>query len=161
MKRLRDPAEPIAMFMERARALGPHLGPILVQLPPRWRADPGRLDAFLAVTPREQRWAVEFRDSRWLVPDVYAVLSRWGAALCVHDLVPDHPREQTASWTYVRFHGVRYGGSYDPAFLRAEASRMRRDLAAGTDVYAYFNNDVGGHAVTNALALRRAITGAT
>jgi uncharacterized protein YecE (DUF72 family) len=28
-------------------------------------------------------------------------------------------------------------------------------LAGGRDVYAYFNNDVGGHAPRNALTLRR------
>jgi uncharacterized protein YecE (DUF72 family) len=157
LKRLREPAEPIARFLAGARRLGPCLGPILVQLPPRWRADPARLDAFLAAAPRGRRWAVEFRDPRWLVPDVYAVLRRHRAALCVHDLLPDHPRERTARWTYLRFHGVAYGGAYAPARLRAEAVRIRRDLAAGIDVYAYFNNDVGGYAVTDALALRACV----
>jgi uncharacterized protein YecE (DUF72 family) len=28
-------------------------------------------------------------------------------------------------------------------------------LADGLDVYAYFNNDIGGHAVRNAFDLRR------
>jgi hypothetical protein len=36
-------ADPLALFLERARHLGPKLGPILVQLPPGWNADPERL----------------------------------------------------------------------------------------------------------------------
>ena len=154
MKRLLDPEEPLTRFLDGARRLGPRLGPILVQLPPRFHVNVERLDAFLALAPGDLRWAVEFRDPSWLVPEVYAVLRRHGAALCVHDLLPDHPRERTAGWTYLRFHGVQYGGSYADADLRAEAARIARGRAEGIDVYAYFNNDIGGHAIKNALTLR-------
>ena len=34
IKRLRDPAEPVARLMERAAGLGAKLGPVLLQLPP-------------------------------------------------------------------------------------------------------------------------------
>jgi uncharacterized protein YecE (DUF72 family) len=34
-------------------------------------------------------------------------------------------------------------------------SWLRTQLADGMDVYAYFNNDVGGHAPRDAVALRR------
>lgn len=37
LKRLHDPKEPVQRFMERATALGPKLGPVLLQLPPRFR----------------------------------------------------------------------------------------------------------------------------
>jgi len=52
MKKLKEPAESIGRFLERAERLEEHLGPILVQLPPRWRADPDRLGAFLEPSPR-------------------------------------------------------------------------------------------------------------
>ena len=51
------------------------------------------------------RWAVELRDQSWMHDDVFAVLERHGAALCIHDLLADHPWELTTDWTYVRFHG--------------------------------------------------------
>ena len=86
---------------------------------------------------------------------MYDVLRRHAAALCVHDRLPDHPRVQTADWYYQRFHGVSYGGSYDERQLRAEAKHLRGLVRDGIDVYAYFNNDIGGHAIPNALALRR------
>lgn len=48
VKRLRDPAEPVARLMTAAAKLGARLGPVLLQLPPTLAADPPRLDACLA-----------------------------------------------------------------------------------------------------------------
>lgn len=155
MKRLREPEQPIALFLERARRLKSTLGPILVQLPPRWHVNVERLHAFLAALPRARRWALEFRDPSWLGEPVYALLAKHRVALCVHDMLAEHPRPVTADFTYLRFHGRRYGGSYTRAALAAQARRVRDCLAQGIDVYAYFNNDVEGHAVRNALDLRR------
>ena len=36
MKKLKDPEDPLARFLDHARQLGPQLGPILYQLPSRW-----------------------------------------------------------------------------------------------------------------------------
>jgi uncharacterized protein YecE (DUF72 family) len=157
LKHLRDPAPPLRLFLERARRLRDRLGPILVQLPPRWAPDLPRLAGFLAAAPRGQRFAVELRDPRWLSDATFALLRRRGAALCIHDAIEDHPREATADWVYLRFHGAGslYAGSYPPQRLAAEARRIRAWLRRGLDVHAYFNNDAGGHAVRNALQLRR------
>jgi uncharacterized protein YecE (DUF72 family) len=158
LKRLIQPRPALRRFLGRAQLLGGSLGPILVQLPPRWRADPERLDAFLRAAPREYRWAVEFRDPSWLSETVFAVLARHQAALCVHDILPRHPWELTASWLYVRFHGSgvgRYAGSYGRPALLDYARRIRAYLARGVDVYTYFNNDIHGHAVKDAAELRR------
>src|SRR5215211_4055208 len=113
--KLRDAASWLPNHLDRACRLGPALGPTLVQLPPRWRRNAARLDEFLAVAPPALRWAVEFRDASWLHDDVYDVLRRHRAALCIHDLLPDHPWICTTDWTYVRFHGpqalqVKYWG---------------------------------------------------
>src|SRR5262249_17955606 len=75
-RRLRNPDNLIGTFLGRARELGDSLGPILVQLPPGWNANPGRLEEFLAAAPPAQRWAFEFRDPRWLCDEVYAVLHK-------------------------------------------------------------------------------------
>lgn len=155
MKKLKDPGEVIDTFMDRARLLKKKLGPILIQLPPNWGVDAKRLDAFLSAAPEAQPLAVEFRDPSWLVEEVYAVLKAHGAALCVHDMIKDHPDQVTADWVYHRFHGKDYGGEYSHQKLSAVADRLFGHLSAGRDVYAYFNNDLGGHAVHNALDLRR------
>ncbi len=157
-KKLKHPGQWLPNHLDRVAGLGEHLGPNLVQLPPRWRRDVGRLDAFLAAAPDSIRWAVELRDPTWLEEEVFACLARHRAALCIHDLLDDHPWVRTTDWTYVRFHGPRaepYRGRYGSARLAAPAATLADWLDAGTDAWVYFNNDDDGHAVTDAEDLRR------
>jgi uncharacterized protein YecE (DUF72 family) len=158
-KKLKDPAPWLGRHLERVRRLGDALGPNLFQLPPRWRRNVERLDEALAVCPPDIRWAVELRDPSWLHDDVFATLERHGVALCIHDLLPDHPWERTADWTYLRFHGIDpirhpYRGRYGPQRLSRTAARVESWLADGADVYAYFNNDYDANAVVDAATLR-------
>ncbi len=143
-------------FIRRADRLGEHLGPVLIQLPPYWRADPPRLDRFLSLAARHHRCAVEFREPSWLCSRVFRVLERHGAALCIHDRLPSHPWRLTADWLYLRYHGAGalYAGRYPTGQLQKEAERIRAELDCGREVWAYFNNDLGGHAVVNAEELR-------
>ena len=159
LKRLKDPEASIGMFLERADRLGQLLGPILVQLRPNWRADPGRLGAFLDAAPADHCWAVEFRDPSWLCETVYELLRKHNAALCVHDLIPNHPRVVTADWVYLRFHGGSDGGNYTPQALTAAARRVKRHLADGLAVFADVNNPANGYAGGNAADLRRYVLG--
>ena len=157
--KLRDAASWLPNHLDRVCRLGKSLGPNLVQLPPRWKANAERLDEFLTVAPRTIRWAVEMREPSWLEDSILEVLRRHGAALCIHDLLADHPWERTTNWTYVRFHGPdalnkKYWGLYGPNRLAPIAERLADWLQEGTDVYAYFNNDWEGHAITDAKWLR-------
>jgi uncharacterized protein YecE (DUF72 family) len=128
-------------------------------LPPRWKRNASRLDEFLGTTvvlAPELRWVVELRDPSWLADDVFEVLRRHGAALCLHDLLEDHPWIRTTDWVYARFHGPaalqqKYHGRYGARRLEPAATMMSKWLADGHDVYAYFNNDYEGHAVADAL----------
>ena len=163
--KLRDSASWLPNHLDRVRRLGPSMGPTLVQLPPRWKRNVERLDEFLSVaaTATDVRWAVELREPSWLHDDVYETLRRHGAALCIHDLLADHPWELTTDWTYVRFHGPdalnhKYWGLYGATGLARQADRLAAWLDAGHDVYAYFNNDHQSHAVTDATWLRRRLT---
>lgn len=160
--KLRDAASWLPNHLDRADRLGAAEGPTLVQLPPRWRRNVERLDEFLACAPTTMRWAVEMREPSWLHDDVFEVLRRHGAALCIHDLIDDHPFVMTTDWTYVRFHGPHatahaYHGRYGARRLKARAEQLCGVLDDGGDVYAYFNNDVGGDAVPDAQWLRHAI----
>jgi uncharacterized protein YecE (DUF72 family) len=158
-KKLKDPEWWLANHLDRVERLGEHLGPNLIQLPPRWQRNTSRLDEFLALVPKTIRWAVELRDRSWVHDDTFDVLHRHGVALCLHDLIEDHPSVLTTNWTYVRFHGphatVRpYHDLYGPRRLQPWAERLSAELRAGNDVYCYFNNDYHGHAVTDARTLR-------
>jgi uncharacterized protein YecE (DUF72 family) len=161
--KLRDPHGWLAHHLERVELLGRHLGPNLVQLPPRWRRNAGRLDEFLSAAPRRLRWAVELRDRSWLDDEVFDVLARHGAALCIHDLLDDHPRVLTTDWTYVRFHGPDathqpYRHRYGRRRLDRVAGWLGGWLEQGHDVFAYFNNDYEGNAVVDAEVLREMLT---
>jgi uncharacterized protein YecE (DUF72 family) len=156
--RLKNPEDTIRRFTDRVKRLKEHLGPILVQLPPKWNVNVERLREFLEAAPPKYRWTVEFRDPRWFTPEVYDVLHRHRAALCIHDMIPEHPREITADWVYMRFHGGHYDGNYDDATLRAYAKEIEAYLASGLDVYVYFNNDLHGHAVRNAATLKAVLS---
>jgi uncharacterized protein YecE (DUF72 family) len=159
LKHLKEPDELIKRFLERASRLGEVLGPILVQLPPHWHADTERLTTFLQAAPRGYRWAVEFRDPDWFCDEVFDILRAHGAALCIHDLLANHPQHLTTDWGYWRFHGRSYGGTYAQEALQAQARTLKQYLNDGLDVFVYFNNDAQGYAVQNAADLRRYATG--
>jgi uncharacterized protein YecE (DUF72 family) len=153
IKRLADPAEPVARFLDRVAGLGPGLGPVLIQLPPRFRADPGRLRATLDQFPRDVRVAVEFRDPSWFTDEVRAILEERSAALCLADRRrPLTPLWRTAPWTYLRFHEgrARPRPCYGRAALATWAERLAVRWSPDEDCYVYFNNDARGCAPRDA-----------
>ncbi len=83
IRRLREPAEPVERFMQRATGLGDKLGPVLIQLPPSLQSDVPRLAATLEQFPPGMRVAVEFRHETWYTAEVRRLLERHTAALCL------------------------------------------------------------------------------
>jgi uncharacterized protein YecE (DUF72 family) len=163
VKRLADPEEPLKTLLGRARVLGSKLGPVLFQLPPRWRANPERLAGLLRLLPASRRFVFEFRDPSWFNEDVRDLLAHRGAGFCIFHMVGQRcPLWVTAPFVYIRFHGTsgKYGGSYPPRVLAMWAERVRGWIQEGRDVYAYFNNDIGGHAVRNGRDLVKRLEGA-
>ena len=160
MKKLKDPEAPIELFFTRARELGPTFGPILYQLPPRWPLNLDRLEAFLRALPPRRLHAVEFRDPSWYADEALRLLDRHRVALCLHDMHGSASGQRTVGpFVYVRFHGTsRYSGSYADKDLRAWAEWLAGRARAGAAVFAYFNNDVGGHAPRDAVRLRTMIS---
>jgi uncharacterized protein YecE (DUF72 family) len=159
VKRLRDPAEPVARLMGRAAGLGDLLGPVLLQLPPTLRAAPDLLDECLAAFPAGVRVAVEPRHDSWWVDEVRDVLARRGATLCWADRRsrPLNPLWATADWGYLRLHEGTAGPwpSYGRRALATWLDRLAGAWPAGADAYVYFNNDQGAAAVRDARLLMR------
>jgi uncharacterized protein YecE (DUF72 family) len=160
LRRLNQPEEPLERLWARARRLGDRLGPMLYQLPPRWLPNPDRLAAFLGALPRDQDQAIEFRDRRWYRADIIELLERAGVALCLHDMAGSAPEPvPVGRFVYLRFHGAgtRYGGRYPDVAIDAWSERIAGWAATSRPVWAYFNNDAGGHAVRDADRLRSAV----
>jgi uncharacterized protein YecE (DUF72 family) len=150
IKKLKEPEEPLQRLMERAGGLEEKLGPILFQFPATWKQDLERLETFLVAMRAypQQRFTFEFRHRSWLVPEVYALLEGAGAALCL-PVSPNVPLDVrlTAPWTYIRMHQGRHGTGYTDPELQLWADRIQGFLQDQMDVYVYFNNDPGGHAI--------------
>ena len=160
LKRLREPRELLDRLWSRAERLGDHLGPMLYQLPTRWRWNGDRLGQFVAALPPGRRQAIEFRDASWYRPDLFALLDDGGVALCLHDMPGSATRpEPIGPFVYIRFHGAtgKYRGGYSGQKLSAWADRMAEWADAGLPIFAYFNNDAGAHAVTDAQRLREMV----
>lgn len=156
MKKLKDPA-PVANFLDHADMLGDKLGPVLFQLPPRWKLNIDRLADFLKALPRGRRFAFEFRDDTWWDARVYELLHQYNAAFCLFDLEGRQtPVELTADFAYVRLHGPEgaYQGKYDDNTLSRWANAFKAWMQKGIEVFCYFDNDENGYAAQNALKLR-------
>jgi uncharacterized protein YecE (DUF72 family) len=162
MKKLKDPELPIERTFENVRHLGRHLGPVLYQLPPRWGPNLERLEHFLRALPTRRLHAIEFREPGWYVDPVFDLLRRNKVALCLHDMQGSSTGKiQVGPFAYVRFHfgTQKYGGRYDDARLDEWAEWLAGEARAGRRVFAYFNNDTGGHAPRDAVRLRDRIHG--
>jgi len=156
-KKLKDCEEPVARMMEPVRHLGETLGPILYQLPPRFAVNLERLESFLRLLPSDLTHVFEFREKSWLTEQVLALLERYGASFCAHDM----PGLATPRWAvgpiaYVRFHGGvgKYWGRYPDEALLGWADWMTEQRRAGRKVWAYFNNDIDAAAIQDAQTLR-------
>ena len=157
-KKLMDCAEPLERFLAPTRHLEGHLGPILFQLPPRFRLNLDRLESFLNLLPTDLNFVFEFRDKSWLVEETLALLDRFGAGIVAHDL----PGLETPAWAcgrtaYVRFHGTKskYRGRYSTMQIGQWADWLEGQRRSGRSAWAYFNNDIGGDAIDDALALSK------
>lgn len=158
-KKLKDPKDSVQRFFEAIRPLGDKTGPILFQLPPKWKVNTERLSDFLKIIARRKyRYTFEFRHDSWHCEEVYDLLRKYNAALCLYDLAQfQSPEIVTADFIYIRLHGPsenKYQGSYDTKTLKAWAAKMK-DWSKKKDVYCYFDNDQKGYAPADALRLMK------
>jgi uncharacterized protein YecE (DUF72 family) len=155
-RRLQDCDADVAQFiaaLEPVREAG-KLGLLLFQLPPNFKADPDRLNAFLTLDALKAAHApsiaFEFRHESWFCEETYAILREHDAALCIaesDDLVT--PEVHTAaSHTCYR---LRRNGGYSLMELDTFATRFA-ELAQQRDVYVYFKHEDEPTGALNATA---------
>ena len=103
-QRLTVPSDALVYFHSLLPTLGTKLGIVLYQLPPNFKFNLPRLEAFLGALPAGPRSAFEFRNVSWFVDETFRLLEKHGVALCINDTEEfDCPVELTAKYTYVRF----------------------------------------------------------
>jgi uncharacterized protein YecE (DUF72 family) len=152
--RLRGVEEPVQVFCDTARLLGPRLGPLLFQLPPNFKVDVGRLTDLLALLPGDLRAAFEFRSPTWFTDEVYARLAARNAALCiVDDDDGPTPAVATADWGYLR---LRASG-YSDEQLRGWLATMRRIGGRWREAHVFFKHEESGTGPALAARLRAAV----
>jgi uncharacterized protein YecE (DUF72 family) len=160
-KKLKDCAEPLERMLTPMRHLGDRLGPVLYQLPPRFRVNLERLDEFIALLPRDLTHVFEFRETSWYTDEVLALLDARGVSFCVHDMPGSaSPRGAAGPIAYVRFHGGegKYWGRYSDEGLLGWTDWIVEQSRLGREVWCYFNNDLFAHAIDDALTLRAMIS---
>jgi uncharacterized protein YecE (DUF72 family) len=130
-------AEPLGFLYQNIVALGPKRGPILFQLPPNFKKDLPRLNAFLALLPADHGAAFEFRNDTWFDDEVYAALKAANAALVLSEREDNAPPPlvETTSWGYVRLRLESYSD--------ADLAQWARKLAATawTETFVYFMHE--------------------
>ncbi|PIV39861.1 MAG: DUF72 domain-containing protein [Candidatus Omnitrophica bacterium CG02_land_8_20_14_3_00__42_8] len=186
VKKLKDCRQAWQSFISRAVKLKEKLGPILFQLPPGWPVNVQRLEDFLKILsgsfparkapgpPKKYlpqshpaalkrkllfnyQYVFEFRHPSWFSPEVYQLLKKYKAALCLADSAQWPYREElTANFVYLRLHGSRalYSSNYTNKELKNWAGQIKK-WAKAKDVYVYFNNDACGNAIKNAQKLKK------
>lgn len=157
IKKLKDASEPLERFFERVNLLKARLGPILYQLPPSLHKDLDRLASFIQLLPKSKTHVFEFRHKSWYENDTFELTRKLHVGFCIHDMPgKESPRVVTGDIIYVRFHGTtgRYAGNYPKSTLQNWADWLIDQGKKTRAIYAYFNNDIDGHAIKNAMQLK-------
>ena len=142
-RRLRGADTDVSDFLQLARLLGDHLGPILFQCPPTLQFDRGLIESFLAYLPPLAPYAFEFRHESWA--EARDLLAENGVAWCTAETdiaEVDRSRIPSEPFAYLRLRRENYSDDD----LRAWAEGIRPVLEAGREVYAYFKHEDGAAA---------------
>ncbi|MBV6522275.1 MAG: hypothetical protein MNPFHGCM_02421 [Gemmatimonadaceae bacterium] len=158
--RLRHSADLVSQFFDRARELGPKLGPVLLQMSPDFSpVELPALASFLPGLPSDVNVAIEFRQRGWIHDGILALLAEHHVALVLSDArwVPRKTmltlaERPTGAFAYIRWMGpnrdiVDYSRTQVDRTAEIDAwARVLPTLAARVrTVYGYANNHFAGH----------------
>lgn len=157
--RLAGTEELLGYLFSNIEVLGSRLGTVLFQLPPQFKLDAPRLEAFLGQAVRlggAARLVLEFRHESWFTDEVFGLLERHGAALCGGEGDDEGrappPLVKTANFAYLRLRK----DIYEPGELEIWAEKIR---TLGTEeTFVYFKHETTGPMLAEQLlALLRAV----
>jgi len=133
IKRLKDSKDLVSNVFEAAGVLEERLGPVLFQLPPNFNKDATRLREFLALLPKRRRAAFEFRHETWFDEEIFELLKKHKAALCIAEADNELkvPFVSTTDWGYLRLRREDYAD----AELRAWVKKVQEQDWSDASVY--------------------------
>lgn len=130
----------VTAFCDAAAVLGPRLGRLLFQLPPNFKADRDRLQAFLDMLPPGAPVAFEFRHASWWDDGIYTCLRARNVALCLADTDTHHPPlVRTADVGYLRLRDEGYTDQDLASWAQAVTSEE-----GWREVFVYFKHEDEG-----------------
>ena len=153
--KLREAAQFTDVFLKVVDPLrsARRIGPILFQLPPTFKCDTALLRDYLAMLPKDLRFAFEFRHATWLCDGVYQALTDYGAALCVAESENlETPEVMTAHFAYFRLR--------KPEYTAADVARIAENakaLLTQRDLYVFFKHEDTPDGALNAEMLLKAM----
>ena len=154
----------LSNFLGEIGFLREKLGPILVQLPPRFQFEHSVVYEFLSRLRESYQCEVvlEPRHITWFNHRANDLLKKFQVTRVAADpaCVPSASEPGGKSnLVYFRLHGSpqRYYSSYDSRFLDALASKLRH-LRTESSIWCIFDNTASGAAIRNAMDLRTATT---
>ncbi len=149
-------------FLELMRPLllGGKLACLLIQLPPNYSYNPKNLEEFFQSLDPRFRFAVEFRNKSWLVPETetFKILEKYKVAYTNVDepLLPPE-LHLTTDFAYFRWHGhgknIWFDYRYHKEELEPWVPKIEEAVNKTKKVYGYFNNHYHGYAPENCLQL--------
>ena len=141
-QRLKDVDDPLSYLFDVAGVLEQRLGAVFFQLPPNLKKDLPRLRDFLSLVPPGRRVAFEFRHQSWFDEELFALLRRNNAALCIADAENDLeiPFVSTADWGYLRLRRP----DYQAGDLKRWVKKVQEQLWSDTFVFFKHEDEARG-----------------
>jgi len=133
---------------------------VLFQLPERVTYKEEKLKQIIESVDPDFNNVIEFRNETWWTQHVYDKLANNNITFCAmsHPSLPSEVIQNT-DILYFRFHGVPelYKSKYSLAELEKISDEIERNPAT-KEAFIYFNNDIDGSAITNALELEQYVS---
>jgi uncharacterized protein YecE (DUF72 family) len=161
MKKLLDPEEPLLRFFDVFDTIKEKLGPVLLQLPPFLKFNAERVSHLFNLLRKnygDYDFALEVRHDSWLEKESLALMKKHDIGLVISQSENEFPYSEavTAKTVYLRLHGPKelYASSYSDEMLESFAGKIKKWVKGRHEVWVFFNNDIHGFAVGDAVRLR-------
>ncbi len=149
-------------FLKTIVPLGKKLGCLLLQLPPSLEFDRQVARRFLSGLRKRHEGpvALEPRHASWFGKDADSLLAVTEVGRVAADPVRAGTSADPGGWrglAYFRLHGspVMYRSTYDGAYLKALAVRLKESAGVARETWCIFDNTMLGGATANALDLAK------